>query len=90
MDVERAFALLHRGYRLVRELVTEFKENRIVEIIRMLREDLLLTTSANTRKGGLMALSAAAIALAEVAPPPPTHLSRVMFALTLTGHTMHT
>lgn len=52
---------------LVRELVTEFKENRIVEIIRMLREDLLLTTSANTRKGGLMALSAAAIALAE--PP---------------------
>eukprot|EP00041_Stephanoeca_diplocostata_P035645 m.1264809 g.1264809 ORF g.1264809 m.1264809 type:complete len:687 (+) comp24736_c0_seq16:173-2233(+) len=64
---------------LVKELAPSHKEAGVKEIIRVLKSEFVYKTNPNARKGGLMALSAVTIALADhVDGILPRHLDRIV------------
>eukprot|EP00040_Diaphanoeca_grandis_P026368 m.147529 g.147529 ORF g.147529 m.147529 type:complete len:738 (-) comp30541_c0_seq2:505-2718(-) len=66
---------------VIQENMSDPNQLKIVEAIHMLKEDLVNASAANARKGGLMALSATAIALAESPATLALYLNRIVLCV---------
>lgn len=53
-------------YRMVKELVVQQQGHQIKAVLKVLGENFALANNVNARKGGLIGLAAAAIALGKV------------------------
>ena len=54
------------NYRITREYVQQNQDGQVKKILKILGDDFAGSSNPNTRKGGLIGLAAAAIALGKV------------------------
>ena len=58
--------ILIMNYRITREYVQQNQDGQVKKILKILGDDFAGSSNPNTRKGGLIGLAAAAIALGKV------------------------
>ena len=61
-----SMGILIINYRITREYVQQNQDGQVKKILKILGDDFAGSSNPNTRKGGLIGLAAAAIALGKV------------------------